>query len=173
MAPFTTTIATTTSPIRDATAADHDDMAGTLAAAFRTDPVFVWMIPDPERRRAALQPFFALITDAIGRHGVSLTTGDGGVALWVPPGEEVVDEVDAEAFGERIAEIAGAADIERTMTAMTLLEENHPHEPLWYLNFLGVAPYLQGRGVGSAMLRRSLARSDADGIPRTSRRRAR
>jgi ribosomal protein S18 acetylase RimI-like enzyme len=41
----------------------------------------------------------------------------------------------------------------------------HPHEPHWYLPLIGVQPSKQGNGYGSALLRASLARSDADGAP--------
>jgi ribosomal protein S18 acetylase RimI-like enzyme len=151
--------------VRAATPADHADMVKALSAAFDADPVFRWIFPDATRRARAIPPFFELLTDAIGRHSASLTTGDdGGAALWVPPGEQVVDERGADAFEARIGEIAGE-DIERAAIAMELLESQHPHEPHWYLNFLGVSPYLQGCGVGSALLRNALARADADPMP--------
>ena len=38
----------------------------------------------------------------------------------------------------------------------------HPAEPHSYLGTLGVAPRLQGRGVGTALLRHWLARVDRD-----------
>jgi ribosomal protein S18 acetylase RimI-like enzyme len=41
----------------------------------------------------------------------------------------------------------------------------HPHEPHWYLPMIGVHPREQGRGCGSALLRRALARCDRDGLP--------
>jgi ribosomal protein S18 acetylase RimI-like enzyme len=41
----------------------------------------------------------------------------------------------------------------------------HPSEPHWYLPMIGVNPSEQGRGVGSALLRKGLARCDADGLP--------
>jgi len=47
---------------------------------------------------------------------------------------------------------------------MELLSETHPHEPCWYLNFIGVAPDHQGRERGSALLRAALDRADRDGV---------
>lgn len=41
----------------------------------------------------------------------------------------------------------------------------HPRAPHWYLWVLGVEPRLQGRGVGTALLRSFCARADGDGLP--------
>jgi ribosomal protein S18 acetylase RimI-like enzyme len=161
----TTSSTSTRVHVRTATPEDHADVVAALAAAFQTDPVFAWIIPDHTRRAATTRPFFAELTTAIGRHGASLTTGDdSGAALWVPPGEQAVDVADAEAFEARLVEIAGP-DAERMGTCVSVLEDSHPHEPHWYLNFLGVAPGLQGCGIGSAMLQHALARVDAEGMP--------
>lgn len=43
------------------------------------------------------------------------------------------------------------------------LQGYHPRDPHWYLATLGVAPDRQGQGIGTALLRRWLARVDADG----------
>jgi ribosomal protein S18 acetylase RimI-like enzyme len=38
----------------------------------------------------------------------------------------------------------------------------HPEAPHWHLAFVGVDPAHQGRGLGSALLRHTLARVDAE-----------
>ena len=45
------------------------------------------------------------------------------------------------------------------------MEKNHPHEKHFYLAFIGVAPRLQGLGLGGAMLEANLKRIDADRAP--------
>ena len=45
------------------------------------------------------------------------------------------------------------------------LDARHPTDEHWYLGTLGVAPELQGRGVGTALLGRWLAEVDRDGLP--------
>ena len=40
----------------------------------------------------------------------------------------------------------------------------HPHEPHWYLMFVGVEPALQSGGVGAALLAPVLERSDAERV---------
>jgi GNAT superfamily N-acetyltransferase len=148
--------------IRIATIHDVARIAAALGRAFHDDPVFSWMIPDSDRRRAVLPGFFTIFTAAFQRHGHVYRTADGaGAALWVPPGVAPVDDDEAEAFGAALAEICGP-DAERSMVVGALLDENHPHEPVWYLNFMGVEPANQGRGVGSALLERILVRADRD-----------
>jgi ribosomal protein S18 acetylase RimI-like enzyme len=46
-----------------------------------------------------------------------------------------------------------------------MVESMHPHEPHWYLATLGTAVEMQGRGVGSALLRPVLSHCDAAGLP--------
>ncbi|HYD09329.1 MAG TPA: GNAT family N-acetyltransferase, partial [Acidimicrobiales bacterium] len=53
----------------------------------------------------------------------------------------------------------------RMFEVMGLLQSTHPHEPVWYLNLLGVRAYAQGRGVGSSLLRAVLDRADEAGEP--------
>jgi GNAT superfamily N-acetyltransferase len=51
------------------------------------------------------------------------------------------------------------------MSATGLMEKDHPHEPHWYLNLIGVEPSAQGHGGGSALLAHTLERCDAEGLP--------
>jgi ribosomal protein S18 acetylase RimI-like enzyme len=53
----------------------------------------------------------------------------------------------------------------------------HPHEPHWYLPWIGMRPEAQGAGLGARLLRQGLARADAERMPAyleaTNRRNAR
>ena len=42
---------------------------------------------------------------------------------------------------------------------------HHPHDPLYYCQFLATAPAFQSHGIGSAFLRDELQRADAEGMP--------
>jgi ribosomal protein S18 acetylase RimI-like enzyme len=150
-----------TSPVFHAEA--HEPAVGTLSAAFHRDPVFEWIYPDASHRRAALPHFFAVLVEQFAsRHQVRTTPDVDGVALWLPPGEELLPEAVAEpVIGELVGGAGPAAD--RLMEAFTILDAHHPHEPHWYLGFLGVHPALQGLGLGSALLRATLAGVDAAG----------
>lgn len=156
---------TTAMEIRTVTPADGPAVSRALSGAFYDDPVFRWIYPDDDRRRAVISPAFDLFGEAIGRHGVSHVAGDGvGAALWVPPGEKVVDDDQAEAFGVALLALS-PEDADRLRTCFEVMEGAHPSEPTWYLNLLGVVPEHQGEGIGSAMLRRALERTDEAGEP--------
>ena len=111
---------------------------------------------------------FTIFTAAFQRHGHVYRTADGtAAALWVPPGVDAVavelerPDDEAESFGAALDEICGA-DAARMFAISSLLEEHHPHDPVWYLNFVGVEPAGQGRGLGSALLEHVLTIADRE-----------
>jgi ribosomal protein S18 acetylase RimI-like enzyme len=54
-------------------------------------------------------------------------------------------------------------DFPRTFELFELLSAHHPHDPHYYLQFIGVRPECQGTGIGSALLRAVLDRCDLEG----------
>jgi GNAT superfamily N-acetyltransferase len=151
--------------IRTASIHDLARVGLALGRAFQDDPVFAWSLPDPGRRREVLPGFFTIFAGAFQRHGHVYRTADGtGAALWVPPGVAPVDDDEADEFGAALAEVLGP-DAERSVVISELLDENHPHDPVWYLNFMGVEPAGQGRGIGSALLEHVLADADRNAKP--------
>jgi ribosomal protein S18 acetylase RimI-like enzyme len=145
-------------------AAPRDDaarLAHALARAFEDDPVFRWFSPDDGRRRAMLPDFFAVFVAAFMRHGETYIGGGGaGAALWSAPG---VDPIGADpAYGERLAEVAGA-DAPRLFEVVETLEASAPEEPHHHLQFLGVVPGRRGEGLGGALMAPVLERCDRDG----------
>lgn len=151
--------------VRKAAAADLPSVVDTLAAAFFTDPVFTWWIPDPDRRRELLPAFFDVAVDVNHPHGELYTT-DGApaaAAVWVPPGAQPAGDEAEEMVSWFVAAAEETAD--RLVTAFTLLDEHHPQTPHAYLFLLATRPAWQSRGLGSALLRAVLAGCDREGIP--------
>lgn len=155
---------TATTDIAPAVAADVPVLGEVLARAFQDDPVFAWIMPEATRRRACLPPMFAAFAEAYLPHGETYLAGDGAAAMWAPAGSEPIGEEQLEAFGERMAAALGA-DAGRAWELNALLEQHHPAQPCFYLQFLGVVPDQQGRGIGSRLLRAVLRRCDATGTP--------
>ena len=155
----------TTAP---ATATTRTVVNRVLSAAFRDDPVFAWLIPDRAERREVLEPLFDTFAEGFARHEEThvVTTPYliAGVAMWAPPGAAGIHPEDEAAFDERIRTIAGR-NLHRFQECIGRMAEVHPHEPGWYLQFLGVDPAHQGRGLGSIALRAVLDRADAAGEP--------
>ncbi len=162
---MTTITQTTDLGIRQATDADRVALTATIAAAFFDDPVCRWLLPNEERRREILEPVFEVYVDAYLRHGETYVTADGtGAAVWLPPSTELLRAEDEEAFIGAMVEIAGS-DVERMWTLDQTFATYHPKVPHYYLQFLAVAPARQSQGIGSALLRHGLERSDAEGTP--------
>jgi ribosomal protein S18 acetylase RimI-like enzyme len=144
---------------------DHWRAVATLSEAFHHDPVFEWVYPDESHRGTAVAHFFSVVVEQFAtRREVRTTPNIDGVALWLPPGEELLPEAVAEPIiGELVQGAGPAAD--RLVEVFTLLDAHHPHEPHWYLGFLGVQPALQGLGIGSALMQATLVGADALGEP--------
>lgn len=155
----------TTIEIGRATTSDVSTINEILGRAFQDDPVFRWIVPDDGTRRARLPSVFGAFTDVYVPLGESYVAGDGaGAALWAPAGVEPFTEEQGEVFGERMVEVLGA-DAERGFELNGLLEEHHPETPCLYLQFVGVVPEHQGRGIGSRLLATVLEEADGTGIP--------
>ena len=151
-------------PVRRATAADVPALAGTLARAFRDDPVFRWLFPLGHSRVARNTTFFELeLRDVHLRHNEVWTAGDGAsAALWDPPGRWKVPLTTLARTAPSLVRLLGA----RTPIALlglSRVEARHPPAPHWYLAILGTDPDQQGRGMASAALAPVLARCDVEG----------
>jgi GNAT superfamily N-acetyltransferase len=70
---------------------------------------------------------------------------------------------DAEELGRQITELAGS-DATRFLGVNKLFDDHHPPGSYWYLQFMGVSPAWQGRGIGSALMAPVLARCDREGV---------
>lgn len=151
--------------LRRATRADASRLRVVLAEAFHDDPMFGWLIPDDARRPARLRRHFGveLLHLALPRGHVWTTQDLAGAALIMPPGAwraplgATLRE--GRAFGGRVglAAMLGAA-----------IEWHHPRHvpgPHYYVRDIGVLPQMQGRRLGSALLRPTLERCDEEGLP--------
>jgi GNAT superfamily N-acetyltransferase len=154
----------------EARRASHDELSqvvSTLCRAFFADRIYRWMVPDDAQRRQSAAAFYSRFVDACWPHGGVYTAGAGaGAALWLPPGEQLVADEQAEEFGRELVESAGDdASCARMADVLRLVDEHHPTEDCWYLAFMGVDPPSQGQGIGSRLLAQVLAKADIDGVP--------
>jgi ribosomal protein S18 acetylase RimI-like enzyme len=148
--------------ISHAEATDVPAINGVLARAFQDDPVFRWIVPDDRARQETLPGMFGAFTEVYVHHGETYIADGAAAALWVPPGVEPFTEEQGESFGQRMVELLGPA-AERGFELNQLLEQHHPQDPCWYLQFVGVIPEHQQRGLGSQLLSTVLDRADAAG----------
>jgi GNAT superfamily N-acetyltransferase len=148
--------------IRTAVESDRPCLLATLTAAFATDPAARWTYPDDEQYRR----HFPAFANAFGGRAVALgsayCSGDFScTALWLPPGTGP----DEEAMVSHLERTAPDLDQAAMMGLFEEMDRHHPKEPHWYLPLIGVDPSAQGRGVGSALMRRGLEAADREHLP--------
>lgn len=145
-----------------AEAGDAERVLAVLTLAFADDPANRWLFPEAAEYLRHFPTFARALGGAAIPSGTAHVTGDyTGAALWLAPGTGP----DEEAL-TRLIEDAVAPDKQGDMAAVVeQMGQHHPHEPHWYLPFIGVEPMHRNRGLGSALLRQRLAECDADRLP--------
>jgi ribosomal protein S18 acetylase RimI-like enzyme len=152
--------------VRRATASDVDGMATQLAKTFWDDPVTSHIFRGENRRDAGLRAFFGtqMRADYLPFGGCYTTDGYAGSAIWAPAGKPLLTGLTAILTMVPVLPYVWNR-LPTTLRLLNLLESKHPHEPHWYLASLGTAVELQGKGVGSALMRPVLDHCDAAGLP--------
>lgn len=152
------------SGVREAGTDEVAAVSATLADALADDPVFSWLLPSKRRGDTRLRRLFALelaywVLPAGGR---ALTTDDfRGVNIELPPGRSQMSMTLSGALG--LVRVFGIR-LRRAGRLQAFFDRNHPQEPHYYIRTLGVAPAFQGQGLGTALLRPTLARCDQEGV---------
>jgi ribosomal protein S18 acetylase RimI-like enzyme len=84
--------------------------------------------------------------------------GYAGAALWLPP--DVRPEEDALIT---LLQQTGSAQVQKDgVKVFEQMGRYHPREPHWYLPFIGVDPFHQGKGYGTALMQHALLPCDRD-----------
>ena len=148
--------------VRPANRSDHERIAAVLAAAFATDPPLSFLLPEDHGPR--LRRYFTALIPLYAAAGAIWTTRDGsGAALWIAPGQYPLTVRETLPVLPARLEVFGRWP-RRGIGAQRALDRHHPHDPRhWYLDYIGVEPAGQGRGLGSALLAPMLARCDREG----------
>ena len=142
-----------------------------LGRAFWDDPAAMYVMPDDAKRADQLAWFMTNAARYGDLFGSVDTTAEKveGAAIWLPPEEtHVSDEKMSEAGFDELPDRLGEDGYERFGNMFGRMDELHERdvpEPHWYLFILGVDPPRQGQGLGSAIIRRGLARADEEGLP--------
>jgi len=139
---------------------EENRAVSTLTLAFADDPAVRWMYPDD----GEYQEHFPVFARAFGGRAFAVGTAlevdhFRGVSLWLPPGVHPDDDAVIDLITRSVPE----RDREPLFAMFEQMGDYHPAEPHWHLPLVGVVPRSQGRGYGSALLHRTLARCDAEG----------
>jgi ribosomal protein S18 acetylase RimI-like enzyme len=90
-----------------------------------------------------------------------------GAAIWLGPAHKAYSMSPWRqlTLTPLLLSVAGFSGAERGKEVGARLAALHPREPHAHLVFLGVAPFAQGKGVGSAILKHTLGPLDKAGVP--------
>ena len=134
------------------------DAALLLAHAFATDPIITHYLHDPIRREHAFPAFFRVALESLLPSGHTLALRSDsrliGVAAWQPP-EPVEPDASAiarAAEAERVVRELFPHTVDELFGGFVELEQHHPHEPHWYLAFIGLDPARRGEGLGRMLM---------------------
>jgi GNAT superfamily N-acetyltransferase len=139
--------------------------AATLARAFHDDPLMVYAIPDAAERARLLPEVYARMVRSGLLAGEVLTTAGApdGVALWLPPNAKWTRENMQAAGMHETPTLIGDDAYQRYREVVSRewqARERDMLGPCWYLFLIGVEPSRQRRGVGAALMRPILERTD-------------
>lgn len=146
------------------------EIAGVLGRAFADNPVSRACLAHctAQQRLARVTALNAGLVDAARRAGRIELVRDGaaitGAQLSFAPGAWPLDLRGWLAMA-RGALATGWRGTERYIRYDQHVSTLHPTGPHFYLWVLGVDPSAQGRGIGSALLRAVIARSESAGLP--------
>ena len=138
-----------------------------LGRAYVDDPVWSWLLGGRDERQQRLTRVFTAYAEAACRDAGPrvLVADDGsGAALWFPPGGWKSSVSDYVRSGPKVARALGTGTV-RALRLLSAVERQHPTEPHWYLEALGVRPGDRNRGVGPMLLAPVLEHCDTERVP--------
>jgi ribosomal protein S18 acetylase RimI-like enzyme len=148
-----------TSSIKTATGSDEAPIIDVVLLAFSADPAARWTWPDPTQYLAHFPSFVRTLGGkAFAHRSAHYVDGYAGAALWLPP--EV--HPDEEALMTLLQSTASPQAQKDGVTLFDQMGRYHPREPHWYLPFIGIDPFHQGKGHGGALMQHALIPCDRD-----------
>lgn len=157
--------------VRPARAGEGPQGAAILSDAFADEAgLNYWLRQGPAKERARARFFRAAVRDVVHpKRELWLAEAEGrtlGAAIWLGVGRKAYDFPPLQQIGliPLLLAIAGVRGSLRGLALGEKLDALHPRAPHAHLVFLGVAPFAQGQGIGSAMLKATLAPLDAAGV---------
>lgn len=137
-------------------------LAAVLGRAFVTEQMMRWPLgPKNDIEERSVRAFEYFLENLI-ELGIVWEAGTGmGAAVWVPPDQLSAWE-DAQRHDHRVRALTDHGG-RRWDLFWEWIGSKVPNEPLWHLDSVGVAPEMQGRGIGSALIEFGLSRARAAG----------
>ena len=150
--------------VRQVTLDDVPTASTTLAEAFQDDPIKCFLVGRDEVPVATSRPFFRAFLRMQIPHGLTFATpGFESVSVWAPPDHWKVP------FTQIARNTPTFLKLYKWRFGPNLLvlgdmERKHPHDPHYYLEFVGTSPASQGKGMGTKVIAPMCARADEEGV---------
>jgi ribosomal protein S18 acetylase RimI-like enzyme len=154
--------------LQSITSSTADEAARVLAAAFATDPMFVWMSGRETVTADRLLPAFSAMINAELRRAeplVDMAPTGGCVTVWHGIDQWKSSAIETIRTAPGFIRSFGLRRVPPLIRTLTALDKAHPSAPHYHLGFIGTDPSRQGTGLGSATLTPMLERIDAEGVP--------
>jgi GNAT superfamily N-acetyltransferase len=133
-----------------------------LALGFAADPFMRWLYPEPNEFLKHFPRVMSLFGGRALDHRAAYRNEDcSAVVLWLPPQVHPDEDNLVAYFEETVAREKQAA----LFATFEQMDRFHPLDPCWHLAFIAVDPARQGKGLGAALLKKSLEQCDADQRP--------
>jgi GNAT superfamily N-acetyltransferase len=148
----------------------YHQAAQVLGKAFEDEPVSVAVYRNfsPEKRIRALTIDFSAEILVCIRRGYPFQVNEDGrtvaAALTYPPGTYPLPVIDQWLILLKSILGNGLYDVRGWMKWLDEIDENHPTEAHYYLEYLGVEPGYQGKGFGSFILKHLINKADDLGV---------
>jgi GNAT superfamily N-acetyltransferase len=144
---------------------DDGTLVALLVRAYADEPLMNWAFRDDDRREVAWAAYFREMLKLYRATGLVFTNPQRtACALWATPGNWRISRALELKLAPTILRMLGFRRLRRGLRLMHRLQAEHPEEPHYYLNLVGVEPSLQGGGIGSSLIRAGLDRADAAGL---------
>jgi ribosomal protein S18 acetylase RimI-like enzyme len=130
-------------------ASDEAPIIDVMVRAFSPDPVAHWLWPDPQQYLMHSASFArAFGGRAFAHRNAYYIDGYAGEALWLPPNVHPDEEALIAVLQSTVSN-----QIQKDLFAVfEQMGRYHPSEPHWYLPMMGIDPFQQRKGFGSALL---------------------
>jgi GNAT superfamily N-acetyltransferase len=171
--------------IRKMTLSDLEEVLVTAVTAFRDTPLYHYLAPDTEERDKFLDLFFRFrISRGFEKNTIDVAELPAkllpeedrkivAASVWVPPAPSVVASVAMHLAamppappmpGISAETLERRGELYRALSAGAAKNVQEPH---WNLSPIFILPSFQGKGIGSALIRKQLAVIDTAGLPVT------
>lgn len=146
------------------------DVTNIQAVAFQNDPLWIYLIPNPEKRAKILKGFFVPAFRVYLRNQQVYGYGNplNGIAIWSTPSDKPsplaflpsIPGFIGLVFNPFIFKFTKAFPIFAKFDAM---KKQYAQKPYYYLNTISVRPEAQGQGIASKLIKPFLAKADLEG----------